>query len=133
MKAYSLDLRQRIVAAVDEGCTADEAAALFDLSPATVRRYLRQRCLAGGLTPKTSPGRPRLVRQADEPALLAQIADRPDGFLEEHCVLWEQQTHQAISVATMCHALARLKLYRKKGPSTLKNKTPTSAPRGEGQ
>jgi transposase len=127
MKAYSLDLRQRVVQAVDEGCTAEEAAALFEISPATVRRYLSQRRRAGTLVPKTSPGRPRLISAADEMALQAQVAERPDGFLEEHCLLWQQRMGRAVSVATMCRALARLRLQLKKRPFTLKNKTQKSA------
>ncbi len=130
MKAYSLDLRQRVVQAVDDGCTAEEAAALFEISPATVRRYLSQRRQAGTLAPTTSPGRPRLISAAEETALQAQVAERPDGFLEEHCLLWQQRMGWAVSMATMCRALARLRLPRKKRPFTLKNKTQKSAPPG---
>jgi transposase len=131
MKAYALDRRQQIVHAVDEGCTAEEAAALFEISPATVRRYLRQRRLEGTLAAKTSPGRPRLIQEDEEAALRAQVAEHPDGFLEEHCRQWEQRTQQAVSVATMCRALARLHLPRKKRPFTPKNKTPKSGRPGD--
>ncbi len=57
MRAYTIDLRQRILQAVDEGCTCEEAAALFEVHVATVRRYRRLRDLEGDLAPRTSPGR----------------------------------------------------------------------------
>lgn len=133
MRAYAVDLRERIVRAVDEGCTAEEAAALFDVSAATVRRYLRQRRVAGSLVPKTSPGRPRLIGPREEGALLAQLAAQPDGLLEEHCRQWQARTQRVVSVATMCRALARLHLPRKKRPSTRRSKTPQRARLGAGR
>jgi transposase len=59
MKAYSQDLRQRVVRAVDEGCTRAEIAQLFGVSLATIKRYLKQRReKSGHLIPKAIPGRP---------------------------------------------------------------------------
>ncbi|HEY7348792.1 MAG TPA: helix-turn-helix domain-containing protein [Ktedonobacterales bacterium] len=43
MRAYSNDLRQRIVRAVDQGHRQAEIAAAFQLSVATIKRYLKQR------------------------------------------------------------------------------------------
>ena len=40
MRAYSMDLRERVVAAVDRGMTQDQAAAIFGVSVNTVGRYL---------------------------------------------------------------------------------------------
>jgi transposase len=43
MKAYSIDLRERIVQAVDQGMTKARAARTFSVSLATVKNYVRQR------------------------------------------------------------------------------------------
>ena len=43
MKAYSQDLRQRILQTVDEGKTQAQAADLLKVSETTVKRYVRQR------------------------------------------------------------------------------------------
>ena len=43
MKAYSEDLRLRIVAAVDGGMPRSEAARVFGVGRATVKRYLALR------------------------------------------------------------------------------------------
>jgi transposase len=42
MKAYSLDLRQRIVQAVADGTSQREVARLFHVGERTVKRYLHQ-------------------------------------------------------------------------------------------
>ena len=43
MRAYSMDLRERVVAAVDRGMTQEQAAATFGVSVNTVARYLARR------------------------------------------------------------------------------------------
>ena len=40
MKAYSIDLRERIVRAVEAGKAKSEVARLFDVNVSTVKRYL---------------------------------------------------------------------------------------------
>src|SRR3712207_9478479 len=53
MRAYSMDLRERVVAAVDRGMTQEQAAALFGVSVNTVARYLARRRDTGSLAPTT--------------------------------------------------------------------------------
>ncbi len=125
MRAYSIDLRQRILRAVDEGCTAEEAAALYDVHVATVRRYVRLRRLEGTIVPKKSTGRPRHIRASEETALRAQVAAHPDALLAEYCEHWVAQTQQVVSIATMSRALARLQLTRKTRPSMPKSRMQT--------
>lgn len=43
MKAYSLDLRERIVRAVDQGYKRADSVKLFGVSCATIKRYLKRR------------------------------------------------------------------------------------------
>ena len=42
MKAYSIDLRQRIVQAVDGGMSLSEASRVYRVGRSTVKRYLSQ-------------------------------------------------------------------------------------------
>ncbi|MEO7020302.1 MAG: helix-turn-helix domain-containing protein [Ktedonobacteraceae bacterium] len=58
MKAYSTDLRERVVRAVDEGRSRGEIIEPFGVSRATIKRYLKQRREMDELTPKAIPGRP---------------------------------------------------------------------------
>jgi len=62
MKAYSQDLRQRILQTVDEGKTQAQAAHLLKVSETTVKRYVRQRREKGHVRPKPIPGRPPTKR-----------------------------------------------------------------------
>lgn len=58
MKAYSLDLRQRVVRAVEKGLPRTTIAQVFGVSLATIKRYLKLRRETGHLSPKAIPGRP---------------------------------------------------------------------------
>src|SRR6266487_3526313 len=58
MKAYSQDLRQRVLRAVDQGTPQAEIAKTFAISVPTIRRYLKQRRERGHVIPKVIPGRP---------------------------------------------------------------------------
>ncbi|MDP9352503.1 MAG: helix-turn-helix domain-containing protein, partial [Chloroflexota bacterium] len=63
MKTYSVDLRQRIVEAVERGVPRSQVAEVFGVSLATIKRYLRRKRQTGDLTPKPRPGRPPLIRR----------------------------------------------------------------------
>jgi transposase-like protein len=73
MKAYSQDLRQRILQRVDEGKTQAEAASLLKVSETTVKRYVRQRRETGHVQPKSIPGRPPSKRAPLEAKLQPQL------------------------------------------------------------
>src|SRR3954454_21179279 len=49
MRAYSMDLRERVVAAVHAGLPQPQAATRFGVSLRTVERYLARRRATGGL------------------------------------------------------------------------------------
>src|SRR6266852_801737 len=85
MKAYSQDLRQRVLRAVDQGTTQAEIAKTFAVSTATIKRYLRQRRESGHVLPKAIPGRPARKGAALQASLREQLATHPDATREEHC------------------------------------------------
>jgi transposase len=59
MKAYSQDLRERIVkAVVEDRMKKAQAARHFKVSLNTVKRYVKQRETEGQLAAKPIPGRP---------------------------------------------------------------------------
>lgn len=114
MKAYSLDLRLKIVQALDRGLLPSQVAAAFGVGVSTVKRYRQQRRETGDLAPKPIPGDTPLIGPDHHPALRAQVARLPDATLAEHCVAWEQTTGVQVSSATMSRMLAKLRLPRKK-------------------
>lgn len=113
MKAYSLDLRQRIVHAVEHGLSPQEVAEQFEVGLTTVKRFVHL-AAAGELVPKTRPGRTRLLGPAAQAALWAQLEAHADATLAEHCALWETSQGVRVSVATMSRAIRRLGWTRKK-------------------
>ena len=108
MKAYSDDLRQRIVHAVDQGHRQAEIAAAFQVSLATIKRYLKQRRETGHVTAKPIPGRPPKQRAALEAELPEQLAANRDATLAEHCRLYAATHGQQVSRDTMRRAIDRL-------------------------
>ena len=114
MRAYSLDLRQRIVAALEAGESVTAVATRFAVSPRTVRRYRHQWREAGTLIARTSPGRPRLISPDQHDALGAQVLADPDARLLDHCQQWAASTGVVVSEATMCRTLQKLALTHKK-------------------
>ena len=115
MKQYSVDLRERLLGAIDAGLGQAEAGRLFGVGPSTIKRWARQRREAGSLAPKARPGRAPLIGPGLRPALEAQVRAAPDATLAEHRDRWATATGTVpVSLATMCRALGRLGLSLKK-------------------
>ena len=114
--AYSVDLRERVVAAFDcTGMTDQEAAALFKIGEATVRRWKRLRRETGGLEPKKfGGGNPPRVALEQYPIVRAIIEEKPD--LTDQEVAWEfhRRTGCAVSRSSINRLLLKLELTRKK-------------------
>jgi transposase len=123
MHAYAIDLRERILRAVDDGVPQREVARRFDVSRATVQRYVRLRRETGRIAPRPRPGPAPRLGVAAQPALRAQLAAAPDATLAQHCATWERDHGVRVSVATMHRAIARLGWTRKKRPSPPPNAT----------
>ena len=130
MTTLSLDVRQRIVAAIDAGTTQTEVARAFCVSTRTVRRLLKQRRETGTLAAKPRPGRARHIPVAQHEALAAQLRAHPDASLEEHAQLWQQAQAQGISDTTVWRTLRRMHWSHKKRVSTPVSATPPGARSG---
>jgi transposase len=114
MKAYSYDLRLRVLRAVDQGRSRAEIVAMFAVSLATLKRYLKRQRETGDVRMKTIPGRPAKKGAALRAGLLSQLDAYPDATLAEHCQIWETTQGVQVSSATMSRAIQRLNWTRKK-------------------
>jgi transposase len=114
MQAYSHDLRQRILRAVDQGKPRAEIIKIFAVSRSTIKRYLKLRCETGDVKPKAIPGRPSKKRATLQAGLLPQLEAHPDATLVEHCQFWVATYGVQVSSATMSRAIRHLKWTRKK-------------------
>src|SRR5215211_4922898 len=66
MKPYSLDLRLKVLDAVDCGIPKKEVVGIFGVSMPTIDRYLRQRRQTGEIAPGRTPRRTPLICATNE-------------------------------------------------------------------
>jgi transposase len=113
---YSVDLRERAVAAVESGLRHAEVVRLFSVSWATLKRWLLKRRSGQSLAPKAYRPGPRGAFGTPEAvaALQAQLQADPDGRLIDHCQRWQTRSGQAVSVATLHRARRALDWTHKK-------------------
>src|SRR5215469_11964049 len=114
MKAYSQDLREKVLRAVDQGHSRQEIIKVLGVSPATIKRYLKQRRETGNIAPKAIPGRTPKKLGPLQAELAAQLQAHDSLGLEEQCRLWEQSHGVRVSTSTMCRAIKRVGWMRKK-------------------
>jgi transposase len=105
MRAHSQDLRQRVLQAVDEGMSRAEIIERFQVSRATIKRYLKQRREMGNVLPRPIPGRPRMIGKALQPHLAKQLEAYPGATVADHCRIWEDKQVMTVSWATMRRAI----------------------------
>jgi transposase len=114
MKAYSIDLREKVLRAVDQGYPREQIIKLLGVSRATIKRYLKQRRDRGSIGPKAIPGRTPKKLGLLRADLAAQLQAHDDLRLEDQCRLWEQTHGMHVSTSTMSEAIKRLGWTRKK-------------------
>ncbi len=123
MRAYSMDLRAKIVESVKKGVPKSETARRFGVDRATVKRYCKQLDERGTLEPRKAPGRaPKLDEKAMR--LLAQdLEERPWATHSQRAEFAFAVLGARVSEATVCRAVRRLRRSRKKDPEQPQNVT----------
>ena len=114
-RAYSLDLRERLLRARDAGMTPDVIEQHLGISVRTQQRWV-QRAAQETLAPTPIPGRPPKIDPTQHADVRTQVADHPDATLADHCDRWATTSGIRVSVATMSRTLNALGLSRKKRP-----------------
>lgn len=113
-----MDLRVRVLAACDDGDPTAEVADRFAVSPAWVRRLKQRRRETGEVGPRAAPPRRgKLAGRDAEP--LAAVAAAPDATLAE----LRRSLALPVALSTLCVALRRLGLTRKKSRSGRRSRT----------
>lgn len=114
MEAYSIDLRERVLAAYDEGKKTKQVAKQFKVCPAWARRVKQRRRELGiiGPLPRRSGRKPKLD-EAARARLREFIAARPDATLEE----MRRELELDVSMGCLWETLDRMGLRFKKSPS----------------
>jgi transposase len=123
MKAYSKDLRRKIVSAIERGMPKAKAARTFAVGISTVKRYATKAQRGESLEPGKAPGKPPKIDQRVEKLLEADLEERPFATLRERCEYVEAISGVSVSRSTMCRAIARIGSTRKKGGEAPQSET----------
>ena len=119
MKAYSFDLRQKVIDAVDRGiATYEKIAATFGVSQSFLYKLLCQRRATGEIAPLPHGG--GATAKLDEEKLLALadlVAEQPDATLEELRQRLQRRQKVAVSLSTIWRGLEQMELTLKKRPA----------------
>ena len=115
MKAYSVDLRAKIVESVRRGVSKSETAHRFGVNRSTVRRYLKQLDEEGALVPKKAPGKPSKLNESVIRLLEEDLRARPWATHGQRGEFLSVACGVEVSEATICRAIkGRLSHSRKK-------------------
>ena len=116
--SLSVDLRRRVVAAVEGGMSRREAAAHFRVGVSSAIRWVAQARGTGEVTPKRQGGdRRSQAIEAQAEHFLALIAAKPDSTLEELKTSLAAYGH-AFSVSALSRFFQRREITLKKRPRT---------------
>lgn len=125
MKAYSLDLREKIVQARDQKRGSQQQIAdTFGVSRAFVQNLLYRRRDTGNIAALPHGGGTKPALDEDALKVVRSLVEQqPDATLQELCDGVDERLQIRVSVATMCTTLKRMGLPRKKSRSTPMNGT----------
>jgi transposase len=119
MKPYSLDLREKIVSAIETGESSfRKTAQHFSVSKSCVQKLVAQKRTEGHVLPRKQGGSVSSVTEHQD-QLLAIFEKQTDATLAEYCELLFDATGLWVSQSTMCRTLQRLNLARKKNTPRL--------------
>ena len=113
MSGYSLDLRERIVAAVDAGETKTAVAKRFKVSRTSVKRYVK-RAAEGCLAASPNLGPKSWLDTESSKVLEQQVESNNDWTLEQHAEALSKSTGLAVKKSAIAKYFKLLKITRKK-------------------
>ena len=125
MRAYSVDLRQKIIDAHNqqEG-SQRQLAKRFRVSLTFIENLLKRYRTDGTVEPRAHGGGRSAKLNLEQEAVLATLVEEDnDAILVELCDRLEQRVNVRISRATMGRIVQKLKLTRKKNSALLLSET----------
>jgi len=115
-----MDLRERVVAALDEGESSLEVASRFGVSDSWVRKMRLRRAATGSVAPKPhGGGQKRCIDASGEQVLREIVTEHNDAILAELCDAFAARVRR-VSIQSMSRALIRMGLTLKKNSARLR-------------
>jgi transposase len=114
---YSLDLRQRVVAACDEGrLTRSEISDLYEVGESAIYEWLQRRRTTGSIASRPHTG--GAASELNEAVLSELVAAQNDRTLAEYAAGYAERTGRLYSVSQICRGLKSVRLRRKKNATS---------------
>jgi transposase len=120
-RAYSLDLRERVVAAVASGQTCRAVAMRFGVSVASVVKWYQRLRATGSAAAKPMGGRRPYALEGERDWVLARVAEVPDltlralaaelaarGIVVSHYAVWHFLAREGITFKKACAPANRI-------------------------
>lgn len=127
----SVDLRKRVVEAVNNGLTYADAASQFDVGLASVSRWLRLLRETGSVEPKAMGGSEPALGPDEREVLKYFVAQTPDATLAELADILDGEVGVRVDGSTVSRTLIAMGISRKKKrSSTTAGRTLTSSTSG---
>src|SRR5215212_8270971 len=123
MRAYSIDLREKIVESVKRGVPKSETARLFGVDRATVKRYCKRLEEHGTLEPGRAPGKAPKLDEKARKLLVQDLEERPWATHSQRIEFLVAVVGVKVSEATICREVKRLSHSRKKDPERQQKET----------
>ena len=124
----SVDLRKRVVEAVDNGLTYADAATQFRVGAASVSRWLALFRRTGSVEPLPMGGSEPILGEDARAVLDWLVTSSPDATLEELVDQLDEELGVRVGLSTMSRTLRTMGYTRKKKrSSTTAGRTPTSS------
>ena len=101
MKAYSEDLRRKIVEATERRHSKTRAARPFGVSLSSVKRYARMARRGSSLAPKEGSGRPAKLEENAKSLLEVDVEERPAATFPDGRRFPERITGSSLSDSTV--------------------------------
>jgi len=129
-KTIPVEVRQRIIDAIDQGYTHEEVAELFRVGTASIARFVARLRDTGSLETSPRPGRTPVLDEQAEAQVRGWVREQSDLTLGELRERLETAGYP-VGVSAVCGALRRIGLVRKKRPCAPSSETaPMCGPRG---
>jgi len=128
-RSYAQDLRDRVLAAVDDGMPVYQAAPLFRVSVSYIYKVLIRRRRTGETAARPQRNHQRLKLAPYHEAIRAEVAARPDATLEELRAWLAARHGVASSVGGVWTTLRRLGLTLRKSRVLPRSRSVRTSPR----
>lgn len=121
--AYSLDLRERVIATVDSGIRINEVVKTFKVSRRVIYEWLELRRKTGNLVPRMDNIKGRSPKIKDWDQFRKFAADNQQSTGPEMVAAWKKLTEIQMCDSAMYRSLNKINYTSKKKPLTTLKQT----------